>query len=61
MKVRNVSGEDRYLPDVGEVAAGASTDVDDRLGAALLDQPANWASTDVDAVGVDVSEMSEED
>ena len=45
MKVQNVSGAARFLPATGrDVEAGEVFDVDDVLGASLLEQPANWAT-----------------
>ncbi len=46
MLIRNVSPVgDLDVPDLRRiVAAGEVIDVPDELGAALLDQPANWAA-----------------
>jgi hypothetical protein len=43
-KVKNVSGEDRWLPALNrEVKAGELFDVDDEeLAVSLGEQPANW-------------------
>lgn len=45
MRIRNVSGEARYLPAVDRlIDIDEVFEVDADLGALLVDQPANWAA-----------------
>lgn len=47
MKVRNVSGQDRFIAANGlEVKAGETATVDKKLGKALCQQPDNWQPAD---------------
>lgn len=44
MKIKNVSGESRYIPALDRwVDADEVFEVPSDLGASLLEQPANWA------------------
>lgn len=50
MQIRNAHGATLQIAATGQyVEPGATVDVDDELGAALIEQPANWTEVPTEA------------